>query len=125
LSRIYNLTWFRSSQNSSPRGINEIKKTDIIDKLRQEIKNVVYKYIEHGIAELVPYAFFIDEAYILDIECYIYLSKVFESPLANIIILATNWGIYTIRIADIKSPHCIPIDLLDRLYYSLFFKWNN
>ena len=113
MSRIYNLTWFRSSQNSSPRGINEIKKTDIIDKLRQG----VYKYIEHGIAELVAYAFFVYEANILDIECYTYLNKALESPLATIIILVINRGIYTIRVTDIKSLNYIPINLFERLLY--------
>ena len=29
-------------------------KTEITDKLRQEINKVLNKYIDHGIAELVP-----------------------------------------------------------------------
>jgi RuvB-like protein 1 (pontin 52) len=37
------------------------KKTEITDKLRQEINKVVNKYIEQGIAELVPGVLFIDE----------------------------------------------------------------
>ena len=91
------------------------KKTEITDKLRQEINKVVNKYIDHGIAELVPGVLFIDEVHMLDIECFTYLNKALESPLAPIVIFATNRGICTIRGTDIKSPHGIPIDLLDRL----------
>ena len=91
------------------------KKTEITDKLRQEINKVVNKYIDHGIAELVPGVLFIDEVHMLDIECFTYLNKALESPLAPIVIFATNRGICTIRGTDIRSPHGIPIDLLDRL----------
>ena len=51
----------------------------------------------------------------LDIECFTYLNKELESPLARIVIFATNRGIYTIRGTDIRAPHGIPIDILDRL----------
>jgi RuvB-like protein 1 len=37
------------------------KKTEITDKLRGEINKVVSKYIDQGIAELVPGVLFIDE----------------------------------------------------------------
>lgn len=37
------------------------KKTEITDKLRREINKVVNKYIDEGIAELVPGVLFIDE----------------------------------------------------------------
>lgn len=37
------------------------KKTEITDKLRQEINRVVNRYIDQGIAELVPGVLFIDE----------------------------------------------------------------
>ena len=37
------------------------KKTEITDKLRKEINKVVNKYIDQGIAELVPGVLFIDE----------------------------------------------------------------
>jgi RuvB-like protein 1 (pontin 52) len=90
------------------------KKTEITDKLRQEINKVVNKYIDHGIAELVPGVLFIDEVHMLDIECFTYLNKALESPLAPIVIFATNRGICNIRGTDIKSPHGIPVDLLDR-----------
>lgn len=91
------------------------KKTEITEKLRGEINKVVNKYIDHGIAELVPGVLFIDEVHMLDIECFTYLNKALESPLAPIVIFATNRGTCAIKGTDIKSPHGIPVDLLDRL----------
>lgn len=37
------------------------KKTEITEKLRVEINKVVNKYIDQGIAELIPGVLFIDE----------------------------------------------------------------
>lgn len=91
------------------------KKTEITEKLRGEINKVVNKYIDQGVAELVPGVLFIDEVHMLDIECFTYLNKALESPLAPVVILATNRGMCKIRGTDIKSPHGIPTDLLDRL----------
>jgi RuvB-like protein 1 (pontin 52) len=91
------------------------KKTEITEKLREEINKVVSKYIDQGVAELVPGVLFIDEVHMLDIECFTYLNRALESQLAPIVVLATNRGLCTIRGTDMKSPHGIPIDLLDRL----------
>lgn len=41
--------------------ISKPKKTEITEKLRTEINKVVNKYIDQGIAELVPGVLFIDE----------------------------------------------------------------
>lgn len=95
--------------------VNRPKKTEITEKLRKEINKVVNKYIDHGIAELVPGVLFIDEVHMLDIECFTYLNKALESNLAPIVIFATNRGKCTIRGTELKSPHGIPVDLLDRL----------
>eukprot|EP00960_Hanusia_phi_P058320 763854-Hanusia_phi.AAC.2 len=91
--------------NARPQGgqdifsmMNQIakpKKTEITEKLRMEINKVVSKYIDQGVAELVPGAL--------------------ESTLSPIVIFATNRGMCTVRGADIISPHGIPVDLLDRL----------
>ncbi len=83
--------------------------------MRKEINKVVNKYIDHGIAELVPGVLFIDEVHMLDIECFTYLNKALESNLAPIVVFATNRGKCTIRGTELKSPHGIPVDLLDRL----------
>ena len=91
------------------------KKTEVTDKLRGEINKVVNRYIDQGIAELVPGVLFIDEVHMLDIECFTFLNRALESTLAPIVILATNRGMCTIRGTDLISPHGIPVDLLDRL----------
>lgn len=91
------------------------KKTEITDKLRQEINKVVQKYIEEGVAELVPGVVFIDEAHMLDLEAFTFLHRSLESPLAPICILATNRGLTQVQGTDRKSPHGIPVDMLDRV----------
>ena len=91
------------------------KKTEITDKLRNEVNKIVNKYIEQGIAELVPGVLFIDEVYMLDIECFTFLNKVLESKLSPVVILATNRGTSKIRGTSMVAPHGIPVDLLDRL----------
>ncbi|PAN27686.1 hypothetical protein PAHAL_5G098500 [Panicum hallii] len=111
--------------NAQPQGGQDIlslmgqmmkqRKTEITDKLRQEINKVVNRYIDEGIAELVPGVLFIDEVHMLDIECFSYLNRALESPLSPIVILATNRGICNVRGTDMTSPHGIPVDLLDRL----------
>lgn len=92
------------------------KKTEITDKLRTEINKVVNKYIDQGIAELVPGVLFIDEIHMLDIECFTYLHRALESPISPIVIFATNRGHCTIKgTEDVVAPHGIPLDLLDRI----------
>ena len=61
--------------NARPQGGQDImsmmgqlmkpKKTEITDKLREEINKVVSRYIDQGVAELVPGVLFIDEVRIL------------------------------------------------------------
>merc|ERR1711988_1139036 len=88
--------------NAKPQGGQDImsmmgqlmkpKKTEITDKLRREINKVVNKYIDDGVAELVPGVLFIDEVHMLDIECFTYLHRALESTIAPIVIFATNRG---------------------------------
>lgn len=112
--------------NARPQGGQDImsmmgqlmkpKKTEITDKLRKEINKVVNKYIDQGVAELVPGVLFIDEVHMLDIECFTYLHRALESTIAPIVIFATNRGRCTIRgTEDVVSPHGMPMDLLDRV----------
>ena len=135
--------------NARPQGGQDImsmmgqlmkpKKTEITDKLRQEINKVVTRYIDQGVAELVPGVLFIDEVsslflvlsfpkakpsanvrkikvHMLDIECFTYLNRALESSISPIVILASNRGKCTIRgTEDIIAAHGIPPDLLARL----------
>lgn len=91
------------------------KKTEITEKLRGEINKVVNKYMDQGVAELVPGVLFIDEVHMLDIECFTFLNKALESTLAPVVIFATNRGNCRIRGTEIRAPHGMPTDLLDRL----------
>lgn len=92
------------------------KKTEVTDKLRGEINKVVSRYIDQGIAELVPGVLFIDEVHMLDIECFTYLNRALESPISPIVILASNRGTTLIRgTQDVIAAHGIPSDLLARL----------
>ncbi|KAJ9511229.1 hypothetical protein QJQ45_017186 [Haematococcus lacustris] len=93
--------------NARPQGGQDImsvmgqmlkpKKTEVTEKLRQEINKVVNRYIDQGVAELVPGVLFIDEVHMLDIECFTFLNRALESSLAPIVIFATNRGICTAR----------------------------
>jgi RuvB-like protein 2 len=58
---------------------------------------------------------FIDEVHMLDIECFSFLNRALESELAPLVIMASNRGVSRIRGTKYKSPHGIPIDLLDRM----------
>ncbi|KAG7283216.1 hypothetical protein CRUP_004958 [Coryphaenoides rupestris] len=122
--------------NARPQGGQDIlsmmgqlmkpKKTEITDKLRTEINKVVNRYIDQGVAELVPGVLFVDEVHMLDIECFTYLHRALESTIAPIVVFASNRGQlpHQVRCAgecfgrgteDISSPHGIPLDLLDRV----------
>lgn len=50
----------------------------------------------------------------LDMECFSWLNRALESPMAPVVIMASNRGVSHIRGTDYQSPHGIPIDLLDR-----------
>jgi len=92
------------------------RKTELTDKLRQEVNSVVQKYVNEGVAELVPGVLFIDEVHMLDLECFTFLHRSLESPLAPIVVLASNRGVTKIHNSDdVVAPHGIPVDLLDRL----------
>lgn len=51
----------------------------------------------------------------LDIECFSFLNRALETDLAPVLVVATNRGITKIRGTNYRSPHGLPIDLLDRL----------
>jgi len=88
---------------------------EIKNEVRDQIDQKVVEWIEEGKAEVIPGVLFIDEVHMLDIECFSWLNRALENPNSPIMIMATNRGITTIRGTNYKSPHGIPIDLLDRL----------
>jgi TBP-interacting protein len=88
---------------------------EIPSEVRKDVDDRVKKWLEEKKAELVPGVLFIDDAHMMDIEAFSFLTRAMESEFAPIIILATNRGFARIRGTDLDSPHGMPLDLLDRL----------
>merc|ERR1711935_907253 len=88
---------------------------EIKAEVRDQINQKVAEWREEGKAEIVPGILFIDEVHMLDMESFSFLNRALESDMAPVLIIATNRGIAKIRGTDYKSPHGIPLDLLDRM----------
>ncbi len=88
---------------------------EVSPEVRKSVDEQVKKMVEAGKAEIVPGVLFIDDAHMLDLEAYSFLTRAIEGDLAPILVLATNRGLTKIRGTDVESPHGIPLDLLDRL----------
>ena len=88
---------------------------EIRSEVREQIDAKVAEWREEGKADIVPGVLFIDEVHMLDIECFSFLNRALEQEMAPVVVVATNRGITKIRGTTYKSPHGIPIDLLDRL----------
>ncbi|XP_060808255.1 ruvB-like 2 isoform X1 [Amyelois transitella] len=88
---------------------------EIKSEIREQINSKVAEWREEGKAEMIPGVLFIDEAHMLDIECFSFLNRALESETAPVVIMATNRGITRIRGTAYRSPHGIPLDLLDRM----------
>lgn len=87
---------------------------EIRSEVRDQINSKVAEWKEEGKAEIVPGVLFIDEVHMLDIECFSFINRALEDEFAPIIIMATNRGISKTRGTNYKSPHGLPLDLLDR-----------
>lgn len=88
---------------------------EIKAEVREQIDVKVAEWREEGKAEIVPGVLFIDEVHMLDIECFSFINRALESELAPVLVMASNRGITRIRGTTYKSPHGLPLDLLDRL----------
>lgn len=88
---------------------------EIRAEVREQIDAKVAEWREEGKADVVPGVLFIDEVHMLDIECFSFLNRALEGEMAPILVVATNRGIARIRGTQYRSPHGVPIDLLDRM----------
>nr|WCZ58510.1 TATA box-binding protein-interacting protein RuvB-like 2 [Andalucia godoyi] len=88
---------------------------EIKPEVREQIDTKIAEWKEEGKADIVPGVLFIDEVHMLDMECFSFLNRALESDLAPVLIMASNRGISRIRGTNWKSPHGLPMDLLDRL----------
>jgi len=87
---------------------------EIKQEIRDQIDQKVAEWREEGKADIVPGVLFIDEVHMLDIESFSFLNRALESDNSPVVIMATNRGIAQIRGTRFRSPHGIPLDLLDR-----------
>uniref|UniRef100_A0A915AH86 RuvB-like helicase n=2 Tax=Ascarididae TaxID=6250 RepID=A0A915AH86_PARUN len=87
---------------------------EIKNEVREQINKKVVEWREENKADVVPGVLFIDEAHMLDLECFSFLNRAIEADLSPILVMATNRGHEVIRGTQLNSPHGIPIDLLDR-----------
>ncbi|KZS93349.1 RuvB-like helicase 2 [Sistotremastrum niveocremeum HHB9708] len=88
---------------------------EIKPELRAQINSKVSEWREEGKAEIVPGVLFIDEVHMLDIECFSFLNRALESEFAPLVVMASNRGMSKIRGTQYRSPHGLPVDLLDRV----------
>jgi RuvB-like protein 2 len=104
---------------------------EIKPELRSQINTKVAEWREEGKAEIIPgvsiyrllrlhslitgQVLFIDEVHMLDIECFSFLNRALENELAPLVIMASNRGMARIRGTKFRSPHGLPVDLLDRV----------
>ncbi|OBZ68415.1 RuvB-like helicase 2 [Grifola frondosa] len=88
---------------------------EIKPELRNQINVKVAEWREEGKAEIIPGVLFIDEVHMLDIECFSFLNRALENDLAPLVIMASNRGMARIRGTKFRSPHGLPVDLLDRV----------
>lgn len=87
---------------------------EIRSEVRDQINTKVAEWKEEGKAEIVPGVLFIDEVHMLDIECFSFINRALEDDFAPIVVMATNRGVSRTRGTNYKSPHGVPMDLLDR-----------
>lgn len=87
---------------------------EIRSEVRDQINTKVAEWREEGKAEIVPGVLFVDEVHMLDIECFSFINRALEDDFAPIVVMATNRGVSPARGTNYKSPHGVPMDLLDR-----------
>lgn len=88
---------------------------EIKSEVRDQINVKVGEWKEEGKADICPGVLFIDEVHMLDMECFSFLNRAVEDELAPLVVMASNRGITRIRGTNYKSPHGLPMDLLDRM----------
>lgn len=71
---------------------------EIKQEVRDQINKRIAEWREEGKAEIVPGVLFIDEAHMLDIECFSWLNRGLEDEFSPIVVMATNRGVT--RFAD-------------------------
>jgi TBP-interacting protein len=119
---VYVLTLHNLDMASSRSGVDMFsmlfsggERKEIESEVRNEVDEQVKSMVEERKAEIIPGVVFIDECSMLDIETFAFLNMAMEQELAPIVIFATNRGLTNVKGTDIRSPHGMPLDLLDRM----------
>ena len=113
---LYDLDMSLAAQSISLTAIFSLwSEREITQDVRKQVDSYVKEMMNKGMAELIPGVLFIDDAHMLGIETFSFLTKALEAELAPILVLATNRGTTKIRGTDVEAPHGMPLDLLDRL----------
>jgi len=119
---VYNVTLSDMDEIAASRGGGSLASLlfgvppmrEISPEVRASVDAEVKKMVDEGRAVIHPGVLFIDDAHMLDVEAFSFLSRALEGDLVPIIILATNRGRTRIRGTDVESPLGIPLDMLDR-----------
>ncbi|KAK5984085.1 hypothetical protein GCK32_005803 [Trichostrongylus colubriformis] len=88
---------------------------EIKSEVREQINKKVAEWREEGKAAIQPGVLFIDEAHLLDLECFSFLNRAMESDLSPLLIMATNKERGLVRGTDVVANYCLPPDIVDRL----------
>ena len=91
------------------------ERKEISSETRAGVDETIREWVQTGRAEILPGVVFIDECSMLDIETFSFLTRAMEQELAPIVIFATNRGVTMVRGTDLRAPHGMPLDLLDRM----------
>ncbi|KIM69895.1 hypothetical protein SCLCIDRAFT_1160093 [Scleroderma citrinum Foug A] len=86
---------------------------DVINSRTQGFLALFAGDTEEGKAEIIPGVLFIDEVHMLDIECFSFLNRTLKNELSPLVIMASNRGMSRIHGTNVRSPHGLPVDLLD------------
>ncbi|KAI5172087.1 RuvB-like protein 1 [Nematocida sp. LUAm3] len=91
---------------------------EIPERIRETVNEKVDDLLRTGSAEVFPGVLFIDEAHLLDLECFAFLSQIMESSTSPILILATNRKYSVVRgdTSGTPLPFGIPEEFLSRLF---------
>ncbi len=119
---VYNVTLADMDEIAAARGGGSLASLlfgvppmrEISPEVRASVDKEVKKMVDEGRAVIHPGVLFIDDAHMLDVEAFSFLSRALEGELVPIIILATNRGRTRIRGTDVEAPLGIPLDMLDR-----------
>lgn len=83
-------------------------------ELRGQVDDRICAWVKDGKAKVKTGVLFIDEIYMMDVECYSCLNRYLENDFSPLVILTSNRSFGKVRGMSIESPFGIPADFLER-----------